>query len=68
MGWTWTVREKETPLGRDFWEAAVDEVEGEALQDESSLLLLLLFEEVEEEQSSSREEPLGTRTKPGGRL
>lgn len=65
MGWTVTVREKDTPLGRhDFWEEVEVVVEGEALQDESSLLL----EEVLEEQSPSREEPLGTRTRPGGRL
>lgn len=65
MGWTVTVREKDTPLDNllpvlllllHLKEVVV------------VLPLLLLLLEQSSSSSSSREEALGTRTKPGGRL
>ena len=63
MGWTVTVREKDTPLDNLLPVLLLVLL----LHLEEVVVLLLLLEQ-SSSSSSSREEALGTRTKPGGRL
>jgi hypothetical protein len=63
MGWTVTVREKDTPLDNRLLVLLLLVL---LLHLEEVVVLLLLLEQ--SSSSSSREEALGTRTKPGGRL
>jgi hypothetical protein len=65
MGWTVTVREKDTPLD-NLLPVLLLLLHLEEVVVVLPLLLLLL--EQSSSSSSSREEALGTRTKPGGRL
>jgi hypothetical protein len=64
MGWTVTVREKDTPLDNRLLVVLLLVL---LLHLEEVVVLLLLLEQ-SSSSSSSREEALGTRTKPGGRL
>ena len=66
MGWTVTVREKDTPLDNLLPVLLLLLLHLEEVVVVLPLLLLLL--EQSSSSSSSREEALGTRTKPGGRL